>query len=125
MNRRARDLGDQLLWLLGGFLGALGVVSLPSIGMFLLAGAIVVLIVAGAVSRGRGWPLLLIGAAAPMFWVAWLHRGGPGMRCWETQTASGCEELLNPWPFALAGLLPFGFAVGLLITGRVRRNKNA
>ncbi len=122
MNRHTPGLGGHLLWLLGGLLGGFGVVSLPSIGMFLLAGAALVLILAGVVSRGRGWPLPLVGAAVPMFWVAWLHRGGPGTRCWEGETTSGCDELLNPWPFALAGLALLGLAVGLLFASRRTNN---
>ena len=111
----------RFLWLLGGFLLVFGVVSLPSIGMFVLPGAVVVMILAGVLSRGQGWPLFLIGAALPMFWVAWLHRGGPGIRRWQGQTSSGASELLNPWPFSIAGVVLLTLAVLLILRRRALR----
>lgn len=107
------------LWLVGGLLASLGVVSLPSIGIFLLGGALLILLAAAAWARPRGMPLVLVGAAAPLLWVGWLHRGGPGQRCWQGGRTSGCTELLDPWPFVLAGLVLA--AAGLVLLVAVRR----
>ena len=101
---RARS-GAWLLWLLGGFLVGFGLLSIMSIGVFVLAAAVVLLIAARAWSAGRGVRLVLAGAGLPFFWVVWLNRGGPGEHCWESANASGCTELLNPLPFLLIGLV--------------------
>lgn len=112
----------RVLWLVGGLLLGLGVASLPSIGLFLIPAGILVLLLVGIVGRGRGWPLVLLGLAAPPLWVAWLHRGGPGERCWETPTTRGCEELLNPAPWLAAGLfLLLLFILALALSRRARR----
>jgi len=89
---------------LGGFLVGFGLLSIMSIGVFVLAGAVVVLIAARALSPGRGVRSVFVGAALPFFWVVWLNRGGPGMRCWESENSMGCSELLNPLPFLFIGL---------------------
>lgn len=94
----------HLLWLVGGAALGLGVASLPSIGMFVLGGAVVVLVAAAIVTRGSGWPFVLAGAALPLLWVAWLHRRGPGWVTYETETGGGGRELLDPVPWLLAGL---------------------
>lgn len=95
----------QLLWLVGGAAVGLGIASLPSIGMFVLAGAAVILVAAAVVTRGSGWPLVLTGAALPLLWVAWLHRKGPGWVTYETVNGvSGGSEQLDPRPWLLVGL---------------------
>lgn len=119
----ARDVGGPLLWLLSGSLVALGVLSLPSIGLFVLPAAIGVLILAGVLSGGRGGPLLLVGAALPLLWVAWLNRGGPGERCFTRGAVRGCGDLFDPWVFALPGLVLLVLGVGLLLAGRARRSR--
>ena len=35
--------------------------------------------------------------------IAFAHRHGPGMVCWQTSTAAGCDEYLDPGPWAIAG----------------------
>lgn len=48
---------------------------------------------------------LLSGAGLVPLYVAFLNRGGPGRDCWRTATASGCWELMNPWPWLAVGLV--------------------
>ena len=102
----------QLLWLLGGAAVGFGIASLPSIGMFVLLGAVAILLAAGVTTRGQGWPLVLAGAALPFLLVAWLHRGGPGWVTYETATGGGGGELLDPRPWLFVGL-------GLLVASGV------
>lgn len=115
----------QLLWLVGGAAVGFGVASLPSIGMFVLLGAVPVLLAAGFATRGQGWPLVLAGAALPLLWVAWLHRGGPGWVTYETQDGvSGGGELLDPRPWLLVGLgLIAASSVLLALDRRLRRTR--
>lgn len=109
-----------LLWLLGGAMVGYGVLALPSIGLFVLPVAIVVLLLAGAVTEGEGGPLLLVGAALPWFWVTGRNIGGPGQECWETETGGGCRDLFDPWAFGIPALVLLVLGVGLLVLGRVR-----
>ncbi|GAA5164259.1 hypothetical protein [Ornithinimicrobium tianjinense] len=106
------------LWLVGGAALGFGVASLPSIGMFVLLGAVVILAAAGIVTRGAGWPLVLAGAALPLLWVAWLHRRGPGWVTYETDTGGGGSELLDPVPWLVAGLGLLALSGVLLAVGR-------
>lgn len=112
----------QLLWAVGGAALALGIASLPSIGMFVLLGAVVILVAAGVVTRGSGWPLLLAGAALPLLWVAWLHRRGPGWVTYETDSGGGGAELLDPVPWLLAGVGLLVLSGALLLLARRRRS---
>jgi hypothetical protein len=50
---------------------------------------------------------LLSGAGALLLYVAWVQRAGPGTTCWQTQTASGCDQHLNPLPWLVAGVVLF------------------
>lgn len=112
------------LWLLGGILVGFGVASLPSIGLFLLPAGVLMLTLTGVLGRGRGWPFIFPGIALPLLWVAWLHRGGPGERCWETSSAMGCDGLLDPRPWLIAGLiLLLVFAIALRLSGARRSRR--
>lgn len=118
-----RNVGGAggLLWLLAGAMVSYGVMALPSIGLLVLPVAIVVLLVAGAVTQGEGGPLLLVGAAVPLLWIAGKNWGGPGDRCWQTPSGGGCEELFDPWAFAIPGVVLLTLAAGLVVMGRLRR----
>jgi hypothetical protein len=92
-------------WALVGAGASLGVVSLG-----LLALAPVVLmgsLLATNPAAHRPAAGLLTGAGLLLIYVAWLQRAGPGVTCWHTATASGCDEHLNPVPWLLGGLVMF------------------
>lgn len=111
----ARDDGQRkasLLWVLAGGLLGLGALSLPSIGLFVLLAAVLAFALAVRVTGGRDWFLTLAGIGLPFLWVAWLHRRGPGVHCWEDGDVSGCDENLNPWPFLAIGLLLLAAVAG-------------
>lgn len=46
----------------------------------------------------------LAGVGSLLLYVAFVQRRGPGTVCWQTGTASGCDEYLNPWPWLVVGL---------------------
>ena len=49
----------------------------------------------------------IAGFGASLLYVAWLNRAGPGTTCWQTATATGCDQHLNPLPWLLVGGLLF------------------
>lgn len=100
---RVAPRGALAWWGLLGLLLSFGIASLPSIGLFVLAAAIVVAVIM-VVRRVplRAMPALLIGAAITPLYIAARNIRGPGMLCDESLS---CGELYNPWPFAIIGAL--------------------
>ena len=92
-------------WALIGFAVAVGFVSL---GLLAVAPAAVVggLMVSRPVIRRSAFGLLS-GAGVLFVYVAWIQRAGPGTTCWQTASASGCDQHLNPLPWAIAGVMLF------------------
>lgn len=85
----------MLAWLVAGSVIAFFGMSLMTVGLPVLAIAIV-----AAALRNWKWDLpgLLAGVSLPVLWVAWKNRGGPGNECITTPSVSGCGELLDPMP---------------------------
>lgn len=107
MPHRAHLAGCRWFWAWAflGFAAALGFVSL---GVLVLAPVAV----AGALMASR--PAVrrsafgfLSGIGLLLVFVAWIQRAGPGTTCWQTATASGCDQHLNPLPWLLLGLALF------------------
>jgi hypothetical protein len=100
----------------------LGVVFGFSFLVFPTAG-LVLMLIAGVVAATRpalrrGWFGSLAGIGALLLYVAFVQRHGPGMVCWQTATASGCDEYGNPWPWVVAG-------AALVVTGLVAQIRRA
>jgi hypothetical protein len=101
----------------GGFCAwaFLGVTS--AFGLLILGTLAVLPILLGvwlAVTRPslrRSWFGVMTGAGVTLLYVAYVQRRGPGITCWQTATAGGCEEHLNPlsWLIAGAALVLLGF----------------
>lgn len=109
-----RSLGLFFLWVLAGAGLCLGVLSILTIGVFLLplaVGASAVLAWRGGL--GRSISGVVTGAAAPLAYVAWLNRGGPGEVCHAIAGGEECTEAWSPWPWLLAALLLAGLGVVL------------
>lgn len=119
-----RSRASAFYWALVGALGAFGLVSLLSIGIFVLLGTalLTVLAIALEIDR-RTTPALLIGAAVTPFYIAWLNRDGPGNICTAIQNGTTCGEQSNPWPFVAAGAVMIALGVVLLraARGKARR----
>jgi len=94
------------LWCLAGAGLCLGVLSILTIGPFVL------LVTLGLcawllwrVDFGWGMLGLLSGAALPLLYVAWLNRDGPGTVCTSTATETSCGDEWSPWPFVVVGVV--------------------
>jgi hypothetical protein len=102
-----RDWLWFVAWLLvgGGFMvGTLGALS---IGVFVMPAAVIAAVVLVRVHRPRGELLgLIAGLGAPLLYVGYLNRGGPGDVCTTGRDGSqSCIAEWNPWPWAAAGAL--------------------
>jgi hypothetical protein len=114
-------------WTLVGAAGATSLISLPSIGLFLLplpVAATVLLLVRG---KGRSTLGLLSGGGLLLLYVAWLHLNDPRTVCVATDSSGSCIQQLPvdgipPWPFLAAGtVLLIG---GVVLHHRLRMPKS-
>ena len=111
------DVFGLLGWLVIGAVITFFGLSLPSVGLVVLAIAVGV---AAFASWRWALPWLIAGAALPVLWVAWRNRSGPGETCFSTPTVSGCAELLDPVPWLLSALAALAVSAALLVLGRRR-----
>ncbi|UXY27191.1 hypothetical protein [Streptomyces sp. HUAS TT20] len=121
-DRHGSEWGWFLAWLAVGGCLALGLVALLSVGVVLIA-----LAAAAAVfllRKGHRTAVVggLTGLALPLFYVAYLNRGGPGNVCHATAGGSTCTDEFAPVPFLAAGALLFaaGFVIFLVLDHRHR-----
>jgi hypothetical protein len=120
-------------WSVVGVLYGLGLVSVLTIGVYLLvaAGVLTALGVVSRPIRSGPWPLALAGAAAGPWTVGWLNRNGPGTVCENIAGGVSCVDQWSPWPFAAAGLAAFALGIGVLFvrsrsaTGRASAGRPA
>ena len=109
--------GGFFIWVMIGAGAAIGFLSLGT-----LAIVAVVLVVGIASSRPalrRSWFGVLAGIGATLLFIAFMQRHGPGTVCWQTATASGCDEYLNPLPWLVMGLTLV--AIGVIAHARRKR----
>ena len=68
-----------------------------------------------------GWGMLglLLGAALPLLYVAWLNRDGPGTVCTTDGSVTSCGDGVSPWPFVAMALLVA--VTGIVSFVRLRR----
>ena len=108
-----REQGEQppapalfIAWFLVGSAGVLGILSILTIGLPVIVAAVVgAVVLSRRTSTAAGLPGIVCGAAVPLFYVAYLNRGGPGEVCSTTAAATECVEQWSPWPTLTAGLL--------------------
>jgi len=116
--------GDSLAafaaWCVIGAGLCFGVLSMLTIGPFvLLLTLFLCALLLHRLEFGWGMGGLLTGAAAPLLYVAWLNRDGPGEVCTRTATSLSCDEEWSPWPFvAVAAAL---VVAGVVMFARNRR----
>ncbi|HEX4472895.1 MAG TPA: hypothetical protein VH085_13065 [Nocardioides sp.] len=118
--------GDSVLAFLGwcvlGATACLGVLSLLTIGPFVL---LLTLMLAGLMlwRVDFGWAMagMISGASAPLLYVAWLNRGGPGSVCtFSADGGQSCGDEWSPWPFLVVAVLLA--AAGVAVFARQRRH---
>jgi hypothetical protein len=61
---------------------------------------------------------VLSGIGLLLVYVAWVQRAGPGTTCWHSGSSSGCDQHLDPLPWAVGGL---AFFLGGIVA-QARRN---
>lgn len=95
-----------VIWAVEGAATALGVLTLLTIGVFVLPAALVLgAVLAWHAPRWLAGPGIVAGLGLPLFYVGYLNRGGPGMVCTTVAGGSECTQETSPWPWAAAGLL--------------------
>lgn len=122
MTNNGRDWLLFTGWLLTGACYLLALLTVLSIGIFILPVAAAGTVVLATRRDGRrGLPGLVSGASLPLFLLGYLNRHGPGTYCTTSPSGGeGCTEgLLNPWPLLALGLLVLAAGVALLL--KVRR----
>ncbi|GAA0349941.1 hypothetical protein ACKI1I_11045 [Streptomyces turgidiscabies] len=119
--------GTGWAWFLGWF--AVGVCVATGLAAILTVG--LVFLVLAAVAAGlllRKGPRNavvggLAGLAPPLWYLAYLNRGGPGDVCRSSSGGQTCTEEYTPIPFLVGGVLLFvaGFVIFLVIERRTRK----
>lgn len=119
MKTAGDSVGAFLGWSLAGAGLCLGVLSILTIGPFvLLLTLFLCAFLLWRLDFGWGMAGLISGAAAPLLYVAWLNRGGPGEVCTGDSRAISCTDEWSPWPFlAVAVVL---VVAGVVLFGRQR-----
>ncbi|WP_333777154.1 hypothetical protein [Streptomyces sp. IBSBF 3136] len=128
VNREAtvKPDGHAVAW--GWFLAWLAVGACAGAALAALLSAGVVLLLLAAVAAGlllwrsprNAMAGLLAGPAAPLFYIAYLNRSGPGTVCHTTADGQTCTDEYAPVPF-LAGaviLLCAGFLIFVVLHRR-------
>jgi hypothetical protein len=96
--------GLYLAWVAVGAGVSFGVLSILSIGVFVLAVTIVATFFLGRRSdAGAGVAGVVSGFGLPLLYIAFLNRSGPGMVCDTTSTSTSCSDQWSPWPWLLIG----------------------
>jgi hypothetical protein len=120
MERSADSWGAFLGWSVAGVGMGVGVLSILTIGPFVM---LLTLFLCGVLlwrpGPGPAMTGVISGAAAPPLWVAWLNRDGPGNICTRTATSTSCLDEWSPWPFVAVALVLL--VVGVAVFGRLRR----
>jgi hypothetical protein len=122
---RGRHLGEcGWFWVWAFVGGCLAISFISFIGPFFLP------VAASGAFAGLRWGRssvarsslgLITGAGVPFLIVAYVQRKGPGTVCWQTATASGCDEYLDPRPWLAIGLALVLGGIAAFLHARARR----
>lgn len=113
------------LWALAGAAGTLGVLTLLTVGVFVLPAAL--MLGAALAWRAPRWlagPAIVAGLGAPLLYVGYLNRGGPGTICTAWAGGGQCTQETSPWPWVGAGLVLALAGVALSLLAAQRRPRN-
>jgi hypothetical protein len=94
-----------IAWAAVGAGFAFGVLSILSIGVFVLAvDAVAAVLLARHPQARAGLTGLVSGLGLPLLYVAFLNRAGPGTVCTMTATSQSCADEWSPWPWLFIGV---------------------
>ena len=111
-----------LAWMLVGAGYALGLLSLPSIGAFVLViTAVATFVLVTRAGNRVGLPGLVSGLSLQLFYVAYLNRSGPGTICTTTATSQTCSDEWSPWPWLVVGIVLLVIGCGWFAIASRRR----
>jgi hypothetical protein len=119
--------GVYLAWVAVGAGLSFGVLSILSIGVFVLAVTIVAAFFLGRRSDAEaGVAGLVSGFGLPLLYVAFLNRSGPGTICDTTSSSTSCSDQWSPWPWLLIGsaLILVGLAWFIAASSRRARERS-
>ncbi|MER6559265.1 hypothetical protein ABT300_16300 [Streptomyces sp. NPDC001027] len=122
-DRRAVAWGWFVAWLAVGACAGTGLAALLSVGVVLL---LVAAVAAGLLLRTSPRNAIVglsAGPAVPLFYLAYLNRGGPGTVCRTSADGQSCTDEYTPIPFLVGGLvlLCAGFLIFMALHRRSRR----
>lgn len=112
-------------WAVIGAGFSLGLLSILTIGLGVLALAGLATVALTRWHRGiEGAIGAVSGLAFPVFYVAYLNRGGPGTVCTSTPSSQSCTDEYDPWPFVAVGtvLLAAGLVAFVALRRRAARD---
>lgn len=113
LDRRASAWWAFGLWCVAGAGLSLGVLSILTIGFAVLFVTLALCaLLLWNVGVGPALTGILAGGAAPLLYLAWLNRHGPGSYCTVTAISSSCTDESTPWPFVVV-------AVAMVVAGVV------
>ena len=94
------------VWSLLGAVWTFALLAILSVGLYILpVAAAATVLLARRVSGRRGLPGLVSGLGAPVLYVAYLNRRGPGEVCAVLDGGSSCVQQWDPWPWLIVGLV--------------------
>jgi hypothetical protein len=109
-----------LAWTAVGAGAILGLLTILTIGIFVLPATVLLAVLLGW--RGRtlqAGPGVVTGLGLIPLYVAYLNRGGPGTVCTTAALSQSCTQEMSPWPWLAAGLCLAG--AGAVLSMGVRR----
>lgn len=115
MSRGHRPGAIQLVpWAVVGAGAVAGVLTVLTIGFFVLLGTAGLAVLLARRADGRlAAPGILVGSGLLPLYVAYLNRGGPGMVCTTTGGGQTCTQEMSPWPWVAVGVCVAAAGAGL------------
>jgi hypothetical protein len=118
---RGDSAGAFVGWCVAGAGLCLGVLSILTIGPFVLLATLVLCgFLLYRVDFGWAMAGLVTGAAVPLLYVAWLNRDGPGSVCSGDGRALTCSDEWTPWPFLAAAVVLVVLGIAMFVARRGR-----
>lgn len=107
-------------WAVTGAFVGIGVVSLLTVGPFLLpiAALLGVTGILWSPLRNQSTITLVAGLAVAPMLLAWINREGPGTVCTATRNGTTCSDRWSPWPFVFVAVVLL--AVSAILAVRTR-----